>query len=105
LAFQPLTRRWRLNVSTEPISNTGLAGSISQSFDTLSEALNVIGRQSAWKIANMQDVSSSSRQRVRYEFKLDVSQLPRPFQIAAGNQADWRLQVRQTISLNLQDEL
>jgi hypothetical protein len=105
LAFQPLTRRWRLNVSTEPISNTGLAGSISQSFDTLSEALNVIGRQSAWKIANMQDVRSSSRQRVRYEFKLDVSQLPRPFQIAAGNQADWRLQVRQTISLNLQDEL
>jgi hypothetical protein len=105
LAFQPLTRRWRLNVSTEPISNTGVAGSISQSFDTLTEALNVIGRQSAWKIANMPDVRSSSRQRVRYEFKLDVSQLPRPFQIAAGNQADWRLQVRQTISLNLQDEL
>jgi hypothetical protein len=105
LAFQPLTRRWRLNVSTEPISNTGVAGSISQSFDTLTEALTVIGRQSAWKIANMQDVRSSSRQRVRYEFKLDVSQLPRPFQIAAGNQADWRLQVRQTISLNLQDEL
>jgi hypothetical protein len=105
LAFQPLTRRWRLNVSTEPISNTGLAGSISQSFDTLTEALNVVGRQSAWKIASMQDLRSSSRQRVRYEFKLDVSQLPRPFQIAAGNQADWRLQVRQTISLNLQDEL
>ena len=26
LAFQPLTRRWRLNVSSEPIAGTGLAG-------------------------------------------------------------------------------
>lgn len=104
LAFQPLTRRWRLNVSTEPISSTGLAGSISQNFDTLAEALHVIGRQSSWKIASMQALQNPSSQRLRYEFKLDVSQLPRPFQIAAGNQADWRLQVRQTISLNLQEE-
>ena len=42
LAFQPLTRRWRLNVSSEPISGTGLAGSISQNFETLAEALSVI---------------------------------------------------------------
>jgi hypothetical protein len=48
LAFQPLTRRWRLNVSHEPISGAGLAGSISQNFETLPEALNVIRRQSGW---------------------------------------------------------
>jgi hypothetical protein len=71
LAFQPLTRRWRLNVSSEPISGTGLAGSISQNFETL-----------------------------RYEFRLDVSQLPRPFQIAAGSQADWNLQVIKTLRLS-----
>jgi hypothetical protein len=100
LAFQPLTRRWRLNVSSEPISGTGLAGSISQNFETLAEALSVIRRQSAWKIADAQSLDPDARQRLRYEFRLDVSQLPRPFQITAGNQADWNLQVIKTLRLS-----
>lgn len=100
LAFQPLTRRWRLNVSSEPISGTGLAGSISQNFETLGEALSVIRRQSAWKIADAQSLDPDARQRLRYEFRLDVTQLPRPFQIAAGNQADWNLQVIKTLRLS-----
>jgi len=93
LAFQPLTRRWRLNVSSEPLSGTGLAGSISQSFETLADALAVIGRQSGWKIADMADFSPGARQYIGYRFWLDFSQLPRPFQIAAGNQAEWTLNV------------
>lgn len=100
LAFQPLTRRWRLNVSSEPISSTGLAGSISQNFETLAEALSVIRRQSAWKIVDAQSLDPDARQRLRYEFRLDVSQLPRPFQIAAGNQADWNVQVIKTLRLS-----
>ncbi len=100
LAFQPLTRRWRLNVSSEPISGAGLAGSISQHFETLAEALSVIRRQSAWKITDAQSLDPDARQRLRYEFRLDVSQLPRPFQIAAGNQADWNLQVNKTLRLS-----
>lgn len=103
LAFQPLTRRWRLNVSSEPIFSTGLAGSISQNFDTLDEALGVIRRQSGWKIADAQSLDPDARQRLRYEFKLDVSQLPRPFQIAAGSQAEWNLQLIKTQRLS--DEL
>ena len=100
LAFQPLTRRWRLNVSSEPIAGTGLAGSISQHFETLGEALSVIRRQSAWKLVDLQSLSPDARQRVRYNFKLDVSQLPRPFQIAAGGQSDWNLQVSRTLRLS-----
>lgn len=100
LAFQPLTRRWRLNVSSELISSTGLAGSISQNFETLAEALSVIRRQSAWKIVDAQSLDPDARQRLRYEFRLDVSQLPRPFQIAAGNQADWNVQVIKTLRLS-----
>lgn len=100
LAFQPLTRRWRLNVSSEPISGTGLAGSISQNFETLAEALSVIRRQSAWKIADAQSLDPDVRHRLRYEFRLDVSQLPRPFQIAAGNQVDWNLQVIKNLRLS-----
>jgi hypothetical protein len=31
---------------------------------------------------------------------LDISQLPRPFQIAAGNQAEWTLSVAKQIRMN-----
>jgi hypothetical protein len=99
LAFQPLTRRWRLNVSNEPISSAGLAGSISQSFENLADALAVIRRQSAWKIAEMSDVPPDTRQYINYRFWLDMSQLPRPFQIAAGNQTEWSLSVARQIRL------
>jgi hypothetical protein len=99
LAFQPLTRRWRLNVSHEPISGAGLAGSISQNFETLPEALNVIRRQSGWKVADMADLDLEARQYIAYRFRLDTSQLPRPFQIAAGSQAEWTLVVAKQIRL------
>ena len=99
LAFQPLTRRWRLNVSHEPISGAGLAGSISQNFETLPEALNVIRRQSGWKVADMADLDLEARQYIAYRFRLDISQLPRPFQIAAGSQAEWTLAVAKQIRL------
>ena len=100
LAFQPLTRRWRLNVSNEPISGAGLAGSISQSFENLPDALAVIRRQTGWKVAEMADVSVDARQYISYRFWLDISQLPRPFQIAAGNQAEWTLSVAKQIRMN-----
>ena len=99
LAFPPLTRRWRLNVSNEPISGAGLAGSISQNFETLSEALDVIRRQSGWKVADITDLDVDARQYMTYRFKLDISQLPRPFQIAAGNQSEWSLSVARQMRL------
>jgi hypothetical protein len=99
LAFQPLTRRWRLNVSNEPISGTGLAGGISQSFEKLSDALAVIRRQSGWKVADMAEISTDARQYITYRFWLDISQLPRPFQIAAGNQAEWSVSVAKQMRL------
>ena len=100
LAFQPLTRRWRLNVSNEPISSTGLAGSIAQSFEKLPDALAVIRRQSGWKIAEMADITPDARQYIVYRFGLDMSQLPRPFQIAAGNQAEWSLGVAKQMRIS-----
>jgi Domain of unknown function (DUF4390) len=99
LAYQPLTRRWRLNVSSEPIAHSGVTSSLSQSFDTLQDALNVIRRQTAWKVAEISEVDADARQYLSYRFRLDVSQLPRPFQIAAGNQADWRLDVGRNLRL------
>ena len=99
LAYQPLTRRWRLNVSSEPIAHSGVTSSLSQNFENLQEALDVIRRQTGWKVAEISDIDLDARQRVIYRFRLDVSQLPRPFQIAAGNQADWRLEIGRQLRL------
>jgi Domain of unknown function (DUF4390) len=91
LAFQPLTRQWRLQVASEPIYSAGAASSIAQSFDSLQAALDVIRRQSGWKLAEASELETDARQHVIYRFRLDMSQLPRPFQIGAGNQADWNM--------------
>ena len=99
LAYQPLTRRWRLNVSSEPIAHSGVTSSLSQNFESLREAIDVIRRQTSWKVADMPDIDLDARQYVAYRFRLDVSQLPRPFQIAAGNQADWRLDIGRNLRL------
>jgi len=102
LVYQPLTRRWRLNVSAEPISAAGLGGSISQSFDHLSDALDMVRRQSGWKLADLTELDSDARHNLNYRFRLDVAQLPRPFQIAAGSQADWSLSLSRNQRINLE---
>lgn len=99
LAFQPLTRQWRLQVSREPMTVGASAISIAQSFDSLQSALDVIRIQSGWKLAELADVDPESRQYVVYRFRLDMSQLPRPFQIAAGSQSGWNLGLSHSVRL------
>jgi hypothetical protein len=89
LSYQPLTRRWRLVVSPTPIGNSGLA--LGQTFETREEALAAVQRVSHWKIAESADVDPDQRYNVDFRFRLDVSQLPRPFQIGAVGQADWNI--------------
>ncbi len=99
LAYQPLTRQWRLQVSSEPIYSGGSGSSLAQTFDSLQAALDVVRRQSGWKLAEAADLEADARQHVLYRFRLDMSQLPRPFQIAAGNQADWNLSLNRQLRL------
>lgn len=99
LAYQPLTRQWRLQVSSEPISSGAAASSLAQTFDSLQAALDVVRRQSGWKLADAADVEPDARQHVLYRFRLDISQLPRPFQITAGSQADWNLSLSRQLRI------
>jgi hypothetical protein len=99
LAYQPLTRQWRLQVSSEPIAGAGQGTSIAQSFDSIEAALDVVRRQSGWQLAEGADVETDARQHVLYRFRLDMSQLPRPFQLAAGNQSGWNMGLSRTLRL------
>jgi hypothetical protein len=89
LSYQPLTRRWRLQVSSAPIGNSGLA--LGQSFDTQEEAMAAVRNVSRWKIADLSDLEPEAKYSVDFRFRLDISQLPRPFQIGAVGQSDWSI--------------
>jgi hypothetical protein len=89
LAYQPLTRRWRLQVSSAPIGQSGLV--LGQVFDTREEALAAVQRIARWRIADAADIDPEQVHYVDFRFRLDVSQLPRPFQIGAVGQSDWNI--------------
>ena len=93
LAYQPLTRRWRLNVSSGQIGNATLGATLGQNFDSLPEAMAAVQRIARWKVAEAAEVDVEARYNVDFRFRLDLSQLPRPFQIGAVGQADWNISV------------
>lgn len=91
LAFQPLTRRWRVSTSPGTITNSGLGLALHQNFDSLDEAVASVKRFSRWKIADTSELDGEKNHYAEFRFRLDVSQLPRPFQIGALGQSDWTL--------------
>ncbi len=99
LSYLPLSRRWRLQTSPQPIGNAGLGVNLSQSFDSLQEALYAIQRITRWKIAEASVVDTDARQTVEFRFKLDMSQMPQPVQIGTAGQADWALAASKPLRL------
>jgi hypothetical protein len=93
LAFQPLTRRWRLNISSGAANATGQGLALNQSFDTLQQALTAIKRISRWRVAGTNELDPALRYRFEFRFRLDLGQLPRPFQIGAIGQSEWDIAV------------
>jgi len=103
LAYQPLTRRWRLNVSPVPITGTaGFGVSLNQNFDTLADALEVISRIGRLRLGDLAEIGDDPSHAVSFRFRLDTSQLPRPFQIGAVGQSDWNISVEKNARLPLE---
>ena len=101
LAFQPLTRRWRVSTSPGTIANSGLGLALHQNFDSLAEALVSVKRFSRWKIADVAELETEKNHYAEFRFRLDVSQLPRPFQIGALGQSDWTLATSATRQVSI----
>lgn len=93
LAYQALTRKWRLSTSSGSFVVQGLGLALSQSFENLSDALTAIKRVNRWHIADAADLDPNVQYHVNFKFQLDVSQLPRPLQIGVQGQADWSLEL------------
>lgn len=89
LAYQPLTRRWRLSVAYGPLAAAGLGVALNQSFETLSDAMASMQRVSGWKIADVAELELDQGHLAEFRYRLDLSQLPRPFQIGSLGQSDW----------------
>ena len=103
LAYQPLTRRWRINIVSGLInSSSGLRATLNQNYETLSEALSAVQRISRWRIADNVEVDADSSHLLEFTFRLDLSQLPRPFQIGVAGQRDWNISVQESVPLVLE---
>lgn len=99
LAYQPLTRRWRLSASPTPPTGAGLNAGLGQHFDSLPEALAATGRIVGWQIAAPEVLEEGVRQTLRFRFWLDASQLPRALQIGAMGRSPWQMEVQRRIDL------
>lgn len=89
LAFQPLTRKYRVTL-----------GSLNQNHDTLSDALGALRGASDWKVAEPRQLEDGETYYMEFDYRLDTSQLPRPMQIGVGGQADWELSATRTLRLD-----
>lgn len=82
LSYHALTRQYR--VST---------GGLHQSFSSLSDALLVFSRLRGWLVIEKSDksVRAGEPYQAALRLRLDLNQLPRPFQISALGNKDWSL--------------
>ncbi|KAF7963558.1 hypothetical protein AWV80_08565 [Cupriavidus sp. UYMU48A] len=80
LSYQPLTRQYR--VST---------GGLQLPFPRLKSALQFIQRVHGWRVFDRGAVKPGESYHAEVRMKLDLSQLPKPFQINAVNTREWNL--------------
>lgn len=107
LVYQPLTRRWRLSQSNDAGANSSGAGlqyALHQNFDSLAAALASVGRVSRWKLADASRLDTDSDERVIWRFGLDLTLLPRPFQIGMANQPEWVIELQRRLDVPRQIE-
>jgi hypothetical protein len=80
LSYNALTRQYRLS-----------RGALHQNFDTLNDALAVMGRLRPRFLADSGMLDQGKVYEAAIRMRLDVSQLPKPFQINALASRDWNL--------------
>jgi len=80
LSYQPLTQQYR-------IASEGF----SFSAKTISEALQAVGSIGGWRVMDNAQLDSSRSYTAALRMTLDLSKLPKPFQVNALNNRDWNV--------------
>lgn len=80
LAYNALTRQYRLS-----------SGALHQSFGSLEEALRVLARLRNWAVADKAQLKAGEPYNVALRLKLDLTQLPKPFQVTSIGNKDWNV--------------
>ena len=81
VSYNVLTRQYHASSS----------GQLQQSFASLDDVIAMLRRPPRWIIADKNALKSDEIYTVTLRMRLDVTQLPKPFQINALNNSDWRL--------------
>ncbi|SEL36618.1 DUF4390 domain-containing protein [Nitrosovibrio tenuis] len=80
LSYNALTRQYRLS-----------RGALSQNFSTLKEALQALGRVRDRPIIAISELRRDMEYTVELRMRLDISALPKPFQVETLSSRDWDL--------------
>jgi hypothetical protein len=80
LSYNALTRQYRVSL-----------GALHQSFDTLEEALALVGRFTRRRMFSTDELGVGKVYEAQIRMRLDTGQLPKPFQIDAIGSRDWNL--------------
>jgi hypothetical protein len=80
LSYNALTRQYR-------VSN----GALAQNFGSLAEAQRAVSRVRDWVVLERAQVKPDETYLIALRMRLDLSQLPKPFQVTAITNRDWTL--------------
>ncbi len=94
LSYQPLTRRYRLQVSPQPIEHSGLGVGLAQTHDSLSDALAALQRVGGWTLTPFA-LEADARHRLEFRFRLEPNPLLKSWLSGASDQ-DWGLVLQRT---------
>lgn len=80
LSYNALTRQYRLSI-----------GALHQSLPNLEDALRVLSRLRHWHVADKAQLKPGEAYNAALRLKLDLAQLPKPFQVTAIGNKDWNV--------------
>jgi hypothetical protein len=99
LAYQPLSRQWRVSVASGSGHDGSLPYALHRNHDSLEAALASITRLSGWQVMEGNRLDGESDLVLDFRFRLDLALLPRPFQLGMGVQSEWALDLRRRVSV------
>lgn len=80
VSYNSLTRQYRVS-----------SGPLGQTFESLADVQRFLGHVSSRPVARIDDLVKGARYEAAVRERLDVNQLPKPFQINALASRDWQL--------------